>query len=201
MERKAFVLWTTINQLSQKLLREPTDAEIATELNWSVVKVAQTRYLGDPQTASLSAQTSNLGDNEAELSDMVPDPHAESGERWLIAHSTLRHILSERDRLNRLLDELHCSVTVRKVFRARYRLDEPGFMRRRMVDVGQVVGVSESRVSQVMQRVWFVIRRRDLARGLNDHWFRILPESNTAIAEVLGEDVVTAACGSRSSVT
>jgi len=148
-------------------------------------------------TVSLNQDEDREGNNKETLQDFVADANAGSGERWHQADSTLRFILNERRRISRLIQDLRCSESTRRIFRARYRLDEPGVIRRRMIDVAAMYGLSESRISQVLARVWFVLRRRQLADGLSDRWFGLIPSVVTTIAELISEDYVSDFFGPR----
>ncbi len=145
----------TRRQLTQKLGRDPTDAELATELQMSEEKLRELRRTAqDP--VSLATPVGEEADST--LADFIPDPHALDADD-AAASGMLR------DQIASALDQL--TERERKVLELRYGLSDG--QPRTLEEVGKAFGVTRERVRQIEVKALRKLRHPRLGKLLKDY--------------------------------
>jgi RNA polymerase primary sigma factor len=145
----------TRRHLTQKLGRDPTDAELASELNMSEEKLRELRRTAqDP--VSLATPVGEEADST--LADFIPDPHALDADD-AAASGMLR------DQIASALDQL--TERERKVLDLRYGLSDG--QPRTLEEVGRAFGVTRERVRQIEVKALRKLRHPRLGKLLKDY--------------------------------
>ncbi len=122
-------------RLQEEFGREPTDEELAEELNMSASRVAQMRTAAI-RPASLDAP---IGDEDSNsFGEVIPDEKAETPYKQLEGH-TVNNMLRE---LIKTLDEREATILT-------YRFGLDGGPERTLEEVGERFGVTRERVRQI----------------------------------------------------
>lgn len=146
---------TTRRHLTQKLGRDPSDAELAAELNMSEEKLRELRRTAqDP--VSLATPVGEEADST--LADFIPDPHALDADD-AAASGMLR------DQIASALDQL--TERERKVLELRYGLTDG--QPRTLEEVGRAFGVTRERVRQIEVKALRKLRHPRLGKLLKDY--------------------------------
>ncbi len=146
---------TTRRHLTQKLGRDPTDSELAAELNMSEEKLRELRRTAqDP--VSLATPVGEEADST--LADFIPDPHALDADD-AAASGMLR------DQIASALDQL--TERERKVLDLRYGLTDG--QPRTLEEVGRAFGVTRERVRQIEVKALRKLRHPRLGKLLKDY--------------------------------
>ena len=131
-------------KLAEKLGREPTDAEIAKDLDFSERTVAGLR-LADLRTFSLHDPIQQGEDGE--FQDIIPDRSAQTPDR----------ILSDVESVSRLVDLLgELDERERMILKMRFGLD--GARPRTLEEVSQEIGRTRERVRQIQNQALTKLR-------------------------------------------
>lgn len=142
---KAREIERSMVELEHKLQRSPTDEELAKHMNTDVVSIqddlAEISQLG---IAALD-QTVGSGETTTTLKDLVADPGGISPEAMFQAEETRRLLV---DSINRLPDRERLVVTL-------YYYE--GLT---LAEIGDVLGVTESRVCQIHAKTVMSLRNR-----------------------------------------
>jgi RNA polymerase primary sigma factor len=145
----------TRRHLTQKLGRDPTDAELASELGMSEEKLRELRRTAqDP--VSLATPVGEEADST--LADFIPDPHALDADD-AAASGMLR------DQIASALDQL--TERERKVLELRYGLSDG--QPRTLEEVGKAFGVTRERVRQIEVKALRKLRHPRLGKLLKDY--------------------------------
>jgi RNA polymerase primary sigma factor len=145
----------TRRNLTQKYGRDPTDAELAAELNMSEEKLRELRRTAqDP--VSLATPVGEEADST--LADFIPDPHALDADD-AAASGMLR------DQIASALDQL--TERERKVLELRYGLSDG--QPRTLEEVGKAFGVTRERVRQIEVKALRKLRHPRLGKLLKDY--------------------------------
>jgi RNA polymerase primary sigma factor len=145
----------TRRHLTQKLGRDPTDAELANELGMSEEKLRELRRTAqDP--VSLATPVGEEADST--LADFIPDPHALDADD-AAASGMLR------DQIASALDQL--TERERKVLELRYGLSDG--QPRTLEEVGKAFGVTRERVRQIEVKALRKLRHPRLGKLLKDY--------------------------------
>jgi RNA polymerase primary sigma factor len=145
----------TRRNLTQKFGRDPTDAELAAELNMSEEKLRELRRTAqDP--VSLATPVGEEADST--LADFIPDPHALDADD-AAASGMLR------DQIASALDQL--TERERKVLELRYGLSDG--QPRTLEEVGKAFGVTRERVRQIEVKALRKLRHPRLGKLLKDY--------------------------------
>jgi RNA polymerase primary sigma factor len=145
----------TRRHLTQKLGRDPTDAELANELSMSEEKLRELRRTAqDP--VSLATPVGEEADST--LADFIPDPHALDADD-AAASGMLR------DQIASALDQL--TDRERKVLELRYGLSDG--QPRTLEEVGKAFGVTRERVRQIEVKALRKLRHPRLGKLLKDY--------------------------------
>ncbi len=145
----------TRRQLTQKLGRDPTDLELANELEMSEEKLRELRRTAqDP--VSLATPVGEEADST--LADFIPDPHALDADD-AAASGMLR------DQIASALDQL--TERERKVLELRYGLSDG--QPRTLEEVGRAFGVTRERVRQIEVKALRKLRHPRLGKLLKDY--------------------------------
>ncbi len=146
---------STRRNLTQKLGRDPTDVELATELGMSEEKLRELRRTAqDP--VSLATPVGEEADST--LADFIPDPHALDADD-AAASGMLR------DQIASALDQL--TERERKVLELRYGLSDG--QPRTLEEVGRAFGVTRERVRQIEVKALRKLRHPRLGKLLKDY--------------------------------
>lgn len=146
---------TTRRHLTQKLGRDPTDSELAVELNMSEERLRELRRTAqDP--VSLATPVGEEADST--LADFIPDPHALDADD-AAASGMLR------DQIASALDQL--TERERKVLELRYGLTDG--QPRTLEEVGRAFGVTRERVRQIEVKALRKLRHPRLGKLLKDY--------------------------------
>lgn len=133
-------------QLSQKLGRKPTEAEVATELDMDLTKLralAQSARITRPM--SLNA---TIDENNTELGQILPDD----------SHSP-SDFVAEKEVVSRIQSLLHTlSPKQRDVITLRYGLNDGKTMT--YEQIGNVCGISRERVRQIKNKAMKLLKKR-----------------------------------------
>jgi RNA polymerase primary sigma factor len=144
----------TRRDLTQHLGRDPTDLELAKELEMSEEKLRELRRTAqDP--VSLATPVGEEADST--LADFIPDPHA------LDADAAASGML--RDQIVSALDQL--TERERKVLDLRYGLSDG--QSRTLEEVGRAFGVTRERVRQIEVKALRKLRHPRLGKLLKDY--------------------------------
>ena len=131
-------------KLAEKLGREPTDAEIAKDLDFSERTVAGLR-LADLRTFSLHDPIQQGEDGE--FQDIIPDRGAQTPDR----------ILSDVESVSRLVDLLsELDERERMILKMRFGLD--GVRPKTLEEVSQTIGRTRERVRQIQNQALSKLR-------------------------------------------
>ena len=131
-------------KLTEKLGREPTDAEIAKDLDYSERTVAGLR-LADLRTFSLHDPIQQGEDGE--FQDIIPDRGAQTPDR----------ILSDVESVGRLVDLLsELDERERMILKMRFGLD--GARPKTLEEVSQEIGRTRERVRQIQNQALTKLR-------------------------------------------
>lgn len=143
-------------RLWQELQREPTDAELAVELEWPVEKIGKLRQaLQTANTLSLDAPTSaDSGDGELTLGSVTPDPT--EGPQDAAIDSDMASLLREA---LALLGERE-----QRILRLRYGLEDG--QTRTLEQIGQALGLTRERVRQLEKDALSKLRHPAFAENL-----------------------------------
>jgi RNA polymerase primary sigma factor len=145
----------TRRNLTQRFGRDPTDAELAAELNMSEEKLRELRRTAqDP--VSLATPVGEEADST--LADFIPDPHALDADD-AAASGMLR------DQISSALDQL--TERERKVLELRYGLSDG--QPRTLEEVGKAFGVTRERVRQIEVKALRKLRHPRLGKLLKDY--------------------------------
>lgn len=196
-QRKLPALWDAIQRLSQHLQRQPTAEELAVELKWTVTQVTKLWVAGSVQTVSLEEHQEQGDDEGHSLLETVPDHRICTPEARVEVQQELSTIIRQRQQLYDVVMAMSRTDSSKQMFFGRYRLGESGVRMRTESQVAELCGVSESRVSQVLSQMWFRLRRDPRTASIKHLWLRALPERVTALADLLGEEVIISAFGPR----
>jgi RNA polymerase sigma factor for flagellar operon FliA len=145
VRRKARLIERAIAELERELLRSPSDAELATRLELSQEEFE--RDLGQISMTSVAALDGALSGSEGGLAllDTISDPDAPTPDE-LLDRQAMQGLL--REALHALSDR------EQKVVALYY------FEGMTLAQVGQVLGVTESRVSQIHSKIMLTLRSR-----------------------------------------
>ncbi len=145
IHQKANKLSATQQSLQQKLGREPSDGELATELGLSIRELEELMVRVKPAVLiPLNADSSDDPDN-APLAERIPDQKAQTSFE-----------AADRNEFNKLLQDavMELPEQERMVLVLYY------FENLMLKDIGRVLGVSESRVSQIHTKAITRLRGR-----------------------------------------
>ena len=141
-------------QLTQDLNREPTDEELAKELNITIEKVREIYKISqDP----VSLETPIGEEDDSHLGDFIKDVKTMSPEEY----TTMEMLKSE-------LDDVLLTLTDReeKVLRLRFGLDDGQGLT--LEEVGQIFGVTRERIRQIEAKALRKLRHPSRSRKLKD---------------------------------
>jgi RNA polymerase sigma factor FliA len=135
-----------IRELQHELGRSPTESEIAARLNMPVARYRERLQAASVVTISLDEHDSRDNDDESMvLADNAPDPNAVDPEDEA----------TRRDAIAGLVKEIGRLAQRPKIVLALYYQDEMTFK-----EIGQVLGVTESRVCQIHTEAILALRTR-----------------------------------------
>ncbi len=134
-------------KLQEEFGREPTDEELAEEMQISTAKVAMMRSAGI-RPASLDAALGDEAD-ASRLGDVIPDQKAET------AYETL-----ETRTRHEMVRELLPTLDARELTILRYRFGLDGDQERTLEEVGQQFGITRERIRQLQNAALAKLRKR-----------------------------------------
>jgi RNA polymerase sigma factor for flagellar operon FliA len=135
-----------IRDLQHELDRAPTEAEIANRLNMPVARYRERLQAASVVTISLDEHDARDGDDESNmLADSAPDPNAIDPAEEAARRDAIASLVQEIGRLGQRA----------RMVLALYYQDEMTFK-----EIGQVLGVTESRVCQMHTEAILVLRGR-----------------------------------------
>ena len=143
-------------ELSEKLLREPTEEELACEMDLSISKLREIIKLSQ-EPLSLSTPINEEYEYEETLSDEIED----------YSDTSIEHIESEL--LKEDMKEVLCTLSPRErdVLRMRFGMDD-GRMRT-LEEVGQLYGVTRERIRQIEAKALRKLRHPNRQKRLLDY--------------------------------
>ncbi|TAK30003.1 MAG: sigma-70 family RNA polymerase sigma factor [Chloroflexota bacterium] len=145
----------TSRELQQRMGREPTDEEIARELQVSRERVQE---ILSASRQPISLETPVGEEEEESLSDLIADRVTESPTDF-----AARRLL--RDHISDVLDEL--SDRERSVLRLRFGLDDG--RAKTLEEIGETLGVSRERVRQIEGEALAKLRTPELREKLKEY--------------------------------
>ena len=135
-----------IRDLQHEQGRSPTESEIAARLNMSVARYRERLRAASVVTISLDEHDSRDGDDDSVmLADQAPDPNAVDPADEAARRDAIAGLIAEIGRLNERP----------RMVLALYYQDEMTFK-----EIGQVLGVTESRVCQIHTEAILALRSR-----------------------------------------
>ena len=135
-----------IRDLQNEMGRSPTEAEIAGRLDMSVAKYRERLRAASVVTVSLDERESRDSDDDpVGLAENAPDPSAVDPAEEAVRHDAVASLVHEMGRLN----------PRSRMVLALYYQDEMTFK-----EIGQVLGVTESRVCQIHSESILALRSR-----------------------------------------
>ncbi|HDD64612.1 MAG TPA: sigma-70 family RNA polymerase sigma factor [Firmicutes bacterium] len=155
----------TERALSQKLDRDPTEEEIAKELNMDVEKVKTIKKSMRPEPISLDMP---VGDEErTTIGDFIEDSESANP-----LHHTKQSLLREElEKALEILDERE-----EKIIRLRFGLDEEGYQRT-LEEVGRYFNLTRERIRQIEAKAIEKLRNSQRSEKLRKFLEEILGEN------------------------
>jgi RNA polymerase sigma factor for flagellar operon FliA len=166
----ARAIQAAIRDLQHELGRSPTELEVAARLNMPVSRYRERLQAASVVTVSLDEQDSHDSDDESTvLADNAPDPNAIDPADEAARRDAIASLIAE---IGRLGDRARLVLAL-------YYQDEMTFK-----EIGQVLGVTESRVCQIHTETILTLRTRlvdaDVAARLSRRKARPWPKAAVA---------------------
>lgn len=194
-QRQLPQLYRAMNELGDRLGRPATIEEIADQTGWPTRKVSELLHVSQRTIVDLDGAVSD--EDSTALSEKIPDLRAISPENRMEILQQIRAVHDLRESVRATVLAMKWSDRVKEIFLRRYRLGETGVRLRSEAEVAAVVGVSESRVSQVLARCWWRLRRDASCAQVTHDWFKSLPTRVTLLADVFGSEAIEQVFGPR----
>ena len=143
-------------ELSEKLLREPTEEELACEMDLSISKLREIIKLSQ-EPLSLSTPINEEYEYEETLSDEIED----------YSDTSIEHIESEL--LKEDMKEVLCTLSPRErdVLRLRFGMDDG--RQRTLEEIGRLFGVTRERIRQIEAKALRKLRHPNRQKRLLDY--------------------------------
>jgi RNA polymerase primary sigma factor len=143
------------NSLATKLGRQPTDEEIAKEMDIELEKVAEIRKIKQNPT---SLATPIGEEKDSKLQDIIPDDWSQSPEEFATSEFL-------KNQLREILDTLQDRE--RRVLSLRFGLDDG--VTRTLEEVGKEFGVTRERIRQIEAKALKKLKEKSTQQKLDDY--------------------------------
>ncbi len=154
LNEKIRTLSGAVAKLSEELEREPTEEELANELNVNVKKIRSIKKAIIKEPISLDMQIAE----DLSLEDYVPD------ESYRSPDTSIQKILLEKD-INRLLETLN--ERERMILISRFGIN--GKQPKTLEDIGNMIGFSKERIRQIQEGIINKIRYKEQFQHLKEY--------------------------------
>lgn len=177
--------YRAVNSWVARYGRAPTVEEISSLLSMSQHRVRMLQ-VADQNTVGSLTQIGNVLSGPDAPAMNTPTPEQE-----LSLKQYLRFIDMVRDDVYRRVQASNWTELDKQIFCLRWRLGEPGLRHRTTVEIGRQLGLTKSRVSQVLKRCWSRIARLGVHDCVSVTWLATLPSQVEVIVCTVGVATAT----------
>lgn len=177
--------YRAVNSWVARYGRAPTVEEISSLLSMSQHRVRMLQ-VADQNTVGSLTQIGNVLSGPDAPAMNTPTPEQE-----LSLKQYLRFIDMVREDVYRRVQASNWTELDKQIFCLRWRLGEPGLRHRTTVEIGRQLGLTKSRVSQVLKRCWSRIARLGVHDCVSVTWLATLPSQVEVIVCTVGVATAT----------
>lgn len=162
-----------IHAYQEQQERDPTDAEMASMLDWNQKKVVEHRQLAHEEYVTELVSSENdeyvetIWDTDVCADQTTPEMLIAQKEEYRMlvrtTHARLHSLLSGKKKRDR------------DIFLARYGLDRPCLSPRTLDDVGDTFGLTRERIRQIVMKIW---------KSGGEQWRNIMTETEEALEKI-----------------